>query len=123
MFSGWKSRFRRWRSEAREYQAAWEGQDSVGDDGLTPFQRSALAALTASIGEIAVTRCGRKETYLRCDLPASTTFLFVYEDGAEVHGPRAWRAECYDYMTPADLIDGMLEAVRTNVSHIPALDP
>jgi hypothetical protein len=108
VFSEWKERFRRWRSEARErqvaWEGAWEGQDSVGDGGLTPFQRSTLAALTSSVGDVALTCCGRREMYLRCDLPLSATFLFIYKDEVEVHGPRPWRAECYDYMTPADVM-------------------
>ncbi len=113
MFSKWKTRLRNWQSAAREWRAAWAGQDAVGDDGLTPFQRSAVAALSAVVADIAFSRCGNRETYLRCDLPG-IAFLFVYEDGVEVHGAHPWTAECQDYRTPAELIDRMLVAVRAN---------
>lgn len=114
MFSKWKTQLRNWRSEAHEWRAAWAGQDAAGDDGLTPFQRSAVAALSTVVGDVVLLRCGNRETYLRCDLPGSATFLLVYEDGVEVHGAHPWTAECQDYRTPAELIDRMLVAVRAN---------
>ena len=125
MLPSLKKWFRERRLSAEAHASAWRGHDTVEQDGLTRFQHLAMSALSQDFGQQSFERQGKKETYLRWLPPGSKTFLFIYRDGAEIHGPMAWRAEHWDYPTPHDLITQMLVETKLNIEREskPLFDP
>jgi hypothetical protein len=110
---------KKWRSSrawSRDHAIAWQGQEIVGEGDLTPFQREAINSLATDLHGFRQHTLGTREHYLRCEYPGTNVFLLVYRDGAEVHGPIPWRAEQWDFATPADLIHNMVAAARSNIS-------
>ena len=119
MFMTIVKKLRAWRALVREHELAWRDQ-IIGDaDGLSPFQKSVMAALSEATDSGTLTTCKMPENYLRFDFSGAETFVFAYLDGVEVHGPRPWRAEHWDYPTPQELISDMLVAVQSNNSFKP----
>ena len=100
---------------------AWLGQDQPDADGVTPFQRAAVAALQDEFAGVLFSSTGSKELYLRGELPGANATLFIYKDGAQLQARTAeFRAERWDYESPSALIKELLDhgraALRSNTS-------
>ena len=98
---------------------AWLGQDKPDADGVTPFQRAAVAALQDEFTGVSFSSVGNKELYLRGELPGGNATLFIYEGGAQLQARTTeFRAERWDYESPSALIKELLNqgraALRSN---------
>lgn len=84
---------------------AWRDQDLPDADGLTPFQRSTIAALQSEFASLTFSAAGGQEHYLRGTLPGADAVFFIYRDGAQLQmGAADFRAERWDYESPSALI-------------------
>lgn len=84
---------------------AWRGQDLPDADGLTPFQRSAVAALQSEFANLTFSTEGDQERHLCGTLPGADAVFFIYRDGAQLQTAAAdFRAERWDYESPSTLI-------------------
>jgi len=97
---------------------AWLGQDLPDAEGITPFQRTAVAALQGEFAGVSFSAAGSKEIYLRGELPGADTTFFIYKDGAQLQARTAgFRAERWDYESPSALIEKLVlhgrEALRS----------
>ena len=98
---------------------AWLRQDQPDADGVTPFQRAAVAALQDEFAGVSFSSAGGKEPYLRGELPSANATFFIYKDGAQLQARTAdFRAERWDYESPSALIKELLNhgraALRSN---------
>ncbi len=98
---------------------AWLGQDEPDAEGVTPFQRAAVAALRCEFAGVSFSSAGGKELYLRGALPGADATFFIFEDGAQLQTRTAeFRAERWDYDSPSALIKELLlhgrAALRSN---------
>jgi len=98
---------------------AWLGQDQPDAEGVTPFQRAAVAALKCEFAGLSFSSADGKGLYLRGELPGADATFFIYEDGAQLETRTAeFRAERWDYDSPSALIKELLlrgrAAMRSN---------
>jgi len=112
---------RRRAAEKRAHNAAWAEAERVGDDGLSNFERDAIAALTPMTGALFLERAGAGMPYLFGPIPATPLTLYLYADEAQVHGMKpAYRRESWDFTSPqesiADLVGYVREALQPNKS-------
>jgi hypothetical protein len=112
---------RRRAEEKRARNAAWVEAERVGDDGLTNFERDAIAALTPITGTLLLNRAAAGMPYLFGPIPATPMTLYLYADEAQVHGIEpAYRRERWDFSSPqesiSDLVGYVHEALQPNNS-------
>ena len=112
---------RRRGEEKRARSAAWAEAERMGDDGLTNFERDAIAALTPITGSLLLNRAGSGMPYLFGPIPTTPLTLYLYADEAQVHGRKpAYRRERWDFSSPqesiSDLVGYVREALQPNKS-------
>ncbi len=56
---------------------AWLGQDQPDAEGVTPFQRAAVAAVQREFVDVSFSTEGSREVYLRGALPGADAALFI----------------------------------------------
>ena len=106
--------------ESRRFRKqAWLGQDQPDAEGVTPFQRAAVAALQCEFASVSFASGSSKELCLRGALPGADATFFIYKDGAQLQARTAeFRAERWDYESPSALIKELLlhgrAALRSN---------
>lgn len=105
--------------ESCRRKQAWLGQDAPDSEGVTSFQRAAVAALQREFSGLAFSAAGSKEPYLCGGLPGADATLFIYKDGAQLQAHTVgFRAERWDYESPSALIEELVrhgrEALRSN---------
>ena len=108
-------------ADKRARTSAWAEADRVGIDGLTNFERDAVAALTPITGPLSLSRAGSGMPYLFGPIPNSQMTLYLYGDEAQVHGfEPSYRRERWDFTLPqesiADLVGYVREALQPNKS-------
>jgi len=106
------------------HAAAWSDSLVADEQNLTQFQRIARTELELALGQLPLEIKGDKERYLIGLLPGTDTTVFLYADGAEVNGgPAPFRAERWDYDTPAafisDFVASAVSAAQSNNSFKP----
>ena len=110
------SKFRAWparrRERRRQFDAAWYLQDRPGSDGLSPFERDAIAALEPVVGKLALVR--NENGCLIGQIPNSEMRLFLWGNEAQVWASGSkFRREYWDYDTPNESIADLLRFVRS----------
>ena len=116
MFQGFKS----WRLRRKERraarEAAWRGADELGQDGLSRFERQAIAALEPLVGRLKLVRSDGELRVLTGPIPGTAMKLYLYADEAQVWGPKKpFRRERWDYDSPEDSIRDLVAFVTTNL--------
>ncbi|MGH8274538.1 MAG: hypothetical protein ACRES9_09885 [Gammaproteobacteria bacterium] len=99
---------------------AWQPAVEAGPDGLTPFQQQTLERLRLAVKGISLQQYGpgQGEAYLKGPLPGTEATVFVYTDGAEicVGSKTLFSGERWDYVSPDELIESFVSAVRNNAT-------
>lgn len=115
MFAAFRSWLSRHRARKAAWHQAWSGADVYGDDGLTNFQRSALASLEQALGPLSlVEAAGTAGRYLTGKIPETDLTLYLYSDelGAQSISQRFIR-EKWDCDTPEAMVREFVAFVRS----------
>jgi hypothetical protein len=113
--------FAKWRAMRRARKAdrelAWRGASDIGVDGLSNFERKAIAALEPITGSLTLSRANAKMPYLWGPVPKSNLVLYLYGDEAQVHGASTkYMRERWDYESPEASIRDLVKFIR---EHLP----
>src|SRR5262245_34755387 len=114
--TNWRDRIRARRAA---HELAWLHATEMGNDRLTDFQRMAIASLEPITGPLKLeTRAFEdrpSEAYLLGNIPNTNSVLYLYEDGAGIHGAKRaeFIAEKWDYDSPEALCKELVTFVRS----------
>ncbi|HEV7612266.1 MAG TPA: hypothetical protein VGO37_10350 [Steroidobacteraceae bacterium] len=115
MLAAFRSWLSRHRARKAAWHQAWSGADVYGDDGLTNFQRLALASLEQALGPLSlVEAAGTAGRYLTGKIPETYFTLYLYADelGAQGISQRFIR-EKWDCDTPEAMVGEFVAFVRS----------
>jgi hypothetical protein len=115
-------RFLNWRKTRRvrrqAHDLAWLPAIATTPDGLSAFIHLARDALESACDDLQFEVRGTSEKYLCGTSPSTTAIVYLHGDGAQIHdGERElfW-SEYYDYDTPAQLVERLVESVENIMS-------
>jgi hypothetical protein len=102
-------------------EAAWGEEIVTGPDGLTGFERDAVAAIETLAGRLSIERSGRLDKpTLSARIPNCDLVMTLWGEDAQLHtanGQSVYRKERWDFSTPqesvADLTNSVASHLRT----------
>jgi len=117
------TRIARWLRDRRnaktESEAAWRAAIATGPDGLTGFERDAIAAIEAIAGRLSCERSGRNDQpTLSARVPKCDLVLTLWGEDAQlqsVHGKIIYRRERWDFVTPQESIRELAKTVASAI--------
>jgi hypothetical protein len=108
-------RFKNWlatrRARRAAWDAAWDAVSATGPDGLTEYERRAIAQLEPLVGPLSLTR--NTAGCLSGAIPGTEMTLYLWADEAQVGAPDVnLRRERWDYDSP----EASLEDLRNFIA-------
>jgi hypothetical protein len=111
---GWVKQRRKARNTG---EAAWRAALMTGQDGLTSFERDAVAAIEILAGRLSVERSGRPDRpTLSARIPNSDLVVTLWGEDAQlqtVNGESIYRKERWDFSTPQESVADLARCVAS----------
>ena len=107
-----------WFKDNREWKKyhleAWSPVTDPDENGITPFQKKCLKALTENVQKDGISCEGNQEKFYTGIILGTNIRIYVYSDGAEISSDDLdFRLEKWDFKTPDELINQFIEKAKT----------
>jgi hypothetical protein len=100
-------------------EAAWRDAIATGTDGLTTFERDAVAAIETIAGRLAIERSGSLDRpTLSVRIPNCDLVMTLWGEDAHLHtvnGQSIYRKERWDFSTPQESVADLTKYVASHL--------